>query len=177
MGKIQHRLYHCIVCDEEKSRRKFDARGRSRHICKDCYALPAEVRSEALRIDRLFWLIPKYPKSRDDWAIFEQYAAQYKDKESGQLAQSYLEENSSHYRSNIAAKKRKTDRINNIKNKKEMKELLEKIEVAIVTFTKDATAQVESGNKAAGTRARKASLELANLMKEFRKVSIEASKE
>jgi len=31
-------------------------------------------------------------------------------------------------------------------------------------------------NKAAGTRARKASLELEKLMKEFRKVSLEESK-
>ncbi len=57
-----------------------------------------------------------------------------------------------------------------------MKELLEKIEIAVAAFTKDATAQVESGNKAAGTRARKASLEVANLMKEFRKVSLDESK-
>ena len=35
---------------------------------------------------------------------------------------------------------------------------------------------VEKGNKAAGTRARKAALELSKLMKEFRKVSVEASK-
>ena len=39
-----------------------------------------------------------------------------------------------------------------------------------------AALQVEKGNKAAGTRARKASLELEKLMKEFRKVSVEAAK-
>ena len=44
------------------------------------------------------------------------------------------------------------------------------------TFSKDAALQVEKGNKAAGTRARKASLELEKLMKEFRKVSVEAGK-
>lgn len=43
-------------------------------------------------------------------------------------------------------------------------------------FQKDATAQVESGNKAADTRARKASLEIEKALKEFRKVSVEASK-
>ncbi|MBR2437587.1 MAG: histone H1, partial [Bacteroidales bacterium] len=32
------------------------------------------------------------------------------------------------------------------------------------------------GNKAAGPRARKSALELGKMMKEFRKVSIEASK-
>ncbi|CDN31790.1 hypothetical protein BN938_1840 [Mucinivorans hirudinis] len=57
-----------------------------------------------------------------------------------------------------------------------MKELLEKIEAAYAAFKTDATAQAENGNKAAGTRARKASLELEKLMKEFRKTSIEASK-
>lgn len=56
-----------------------------------------------------------------------------------------------------------------------MKELLEKIEVAMTSFTKDATAQLD-GNKAAGARARKVSLEIAALMKEFRKISIEDSK-
>lgn len=57
-----------------------------------------------------------------------------------------------------------------------MKELVEKIDAAIKEFSTNATAQVESGNKAAGTRARKASLELEKLLKEFRKVSIETSK-
>lgn len=43
-------------------------------------------------------------------------------------------------------------------------------------FAKDAEALVAAGNKAAGARARKVSLELEKLTKEFRKVSIEASK-
>ena len=43
-------------------------------------------------------------------------------------------------------------------------------------FVKDAEAQVEKGNKAAGTRARKASLELTKLFKEFRKQSIDSAK-
>ena len=57
-----------------------------------------------------------------------------------------------------------------------MKELVDKINVAIGEFSTNANAQVENGNKAAGTRARKASLELEKLMKEFRKASIEAAK-
>ena len=36
--------------------------------------------------------------------------------------------------------------------------------------------QVEKNNKAAGTRARKAALELTKLLKEFRKVSVEEAK-
>ena len=43
-------------------------------------------------------------------------------------------------------------------------------------FCKDADAQMLKGNKAAGTRARKSALELSKMMKEFRKLSIEASK-
>ena len=57
-----------------------------------------------------------------------------------------------------------------------MKELVAKINEAFEAFAKDAALQVEKGNKAAGTRARKASLELEKLMKEFRKVSVEDGK-
>lgn len=57
-----------------------------------------------------------------------------------------------------------------------MKELVVKINEAFEAFSKDAELQVEKGNKAAGTRARKASLVLEKLMKEFRKVSVEAGK-
>ena len=54
-----------------------------------------------------------------------------------------------------------------------MKELVEKIATLVAEFNKDANAQIENGNKAAGTRARKASLEIEKAMKEFRKVSLE----
>lgn len=57
-----------------------------------------------------------------------------------------------------------------------MKELLSELEAAMAAFVKDATANVESGNKAAGTRARKVSLEIEKKMKQFRKESIDASK-
>lgn len=57
-----------------------------------------------------------------------------------------------------------------------MEELMAKINASIEAFTTDANLQVEKGNKAAGTRARKASLELEKMLKEFRKKSIEASK-
>ena len=57
-----------------------------------------------------------------------------------------------------------------------MKELVEQIQELYAAFATDAALQVEKGNKAAGTRARKASLELEKLMKEFRKVSLEAAK-
>ncbi len=57
-----------------------------------------------------------------------------------------------------------------------MKNLADQIGALYATFEKEAKAHVENGNKAAGTRARKASLELEKLMKQFRKDSIEASK-
>lgn len=43
-------------------------------------------------------------------------------------------------------------------------------------FAENADLQVEKSNKAAGMRARKASLELEKLLKAFRKVSLEDSK-
>ncbi|MBR4037672.1 MAG: histone H1 [Tidjanibacter sp.] len=57
-----------------------------------------------------------------------------------------------------------------------MKQLVEKINEQIAVFQKNAELQVEKGNKAAGTRARKAALEVSKLMKEFRKASVEAAK-
>ncbi len=57
-----------------------------------------------------------------------------------------------------------------------MKELVEKIQAEYQNFAVNAEAQVTKNNKAAGTRARKAALELSKLMKEFRKVSVEAAK-
>lgn len=57
-----------------------------------------------------------------------------------------------------------------------MKELVEQIAAAYEAFAKDASAQAENGNKAAGARARKVSLEIEKVMKAFRKVSLEAAK-
>ncbi len=57
-----------------------------------------------------------------------------------------------------------------------MNELIAKIKEISDALLADAALQAEKGNKAAGTRARKASLELEKVLKEFRKVSLEASK-
>lgn len=57
-----------------------------------------------------------------------------------------------------------------------MKELIEKINAEFETFSTESTSLSEKGVKAAGARARKATLELEKLLKEFRKVSIEESK-
>lgn len=57
-----------------------------------------------------------------------------------------------------------------------MEQLIKEIGVKYEEFLKDATLQVNNNNKAAGVRARKATLDLEKLLKEFRKVSLEASK-
>ncbi|MFP3596845.1 histone H1 [Chryseobacterium sp. SIMBA_029] len=57
-----------------------------------------------------------------------------------------------------------------------MKELIEQIKAEFEKFKTDADLQVEKGNKAAGTRARKSALELSKLCKDFRKISVEEAK-
>lgn len=57
-----------------------------------------------------------------------------------------------------------------------MKDLIEKINAEFATFKTESESLTEKGVKAAGARARKATLELEKLLKEFRKVSVEESK-
>ncbi len=57
-----------------------------------------------------------------------------------------------------------------------IEQLLKEIRQASEALLTDGTLQSERGNKAAGIRARKASLELERLTKAFRKASIEADK-
>ncbi|MCQ2975981.1 MAG: histone H1 [Bacteroidales bacterium] len=57
-----------------------------------------------------------------------------------------------------------------------MEELVNQLKEKFEAFAKEADAQVSAGNKAAGQRARKISLEIEKLTKEFRKVSIDAAK-
>ena len=57
-----------------------------------------------------------------------------------------------------------------------MNELIAKIKELNAALVSDAELKVAKGNKAAGTRARKDSLELEKVLKEFRKVSLEESK-
>ncbi|TRW25373.1 histone H1 [Flavobacterium zepuense] len=56
-----------------------------------------------------------------------------------------------------------------------MNELIEKINAGIEAFQKESQAHL-GGTKAAGARARKSTLELEKLFKEYRKVSIEEGK-
>ena len=57
-----------------------------------------------------------------------------------------------------------------------MEKLVKQIEESFSAFLEDANAQITKGNKAAGTRARKASLEMEKMLKEFRKQSLDNSK-
>jgi len=57
-----------------------------------------------------------------------------------------------------------------------MKELVEKIKAEYADFIQNADAQVEKGNKAAGGRARKISLELGKDLLKFRQESVKAAK-
>ncbi|MDR1743849.1 MAG: histone H1 [Dysgonamonadaceae bacterium] len=57
-----------------------------------------------------------------------------------------------------------------------MQKLLTSIKEQISLFEENAALQAEKNNKAAGGRARKASLELEKLLKTFRKVSLDASR-
>ena len=65
----------------------------------------------------------------------------------------------------------------NLLKKIEMENLVEQIENVFSAFLGDANAQIVKGNKAAGTRARKASLEMEKMLKEFRKQSLDAAKQ
>lgn len=56
-----------------------------------------------------------------------------------------------------------------------MKQLIEQIEKKMDAFKANASSQQEKGNKAAGLRARRISLDLEPLLKRFRKLSLAAS--
>jgi hypothetical protein len=57
-----------------------------------------------------------------------------------------------------------------------MKELVAKINAEFEAFTVETESLIDKGVKAAGARARKSTLEMEKLLKEFRKLSIEESK-
>lgn len=54
-----------------------------------------------------------------------------------------------------------------------MEKILQDIYASFESFKKDSIANIEKGNKAAGTRARKTSNELAKMLKAYRAFSIE----
>lgn len=58
-----------------------------------------------------------------------------------------------------------------------MKELIEQLEQKTADLFRDAHSQLDKGNKAAGLRARRISLEMESLLKQFRKMSLEIANE
>lgn len=57
-----------------------------------------------------------------------------------------------------------------------MKELFDNIQCKMIELSKDMNDNVKNGNKAAGVRARKSTLELEKLFKRYRKLSVKAAK-
>ena len=59
----------------------------------------------------------------------------------------------------------------------DMRELIEQLEQSTADLFRDARSQLDKGNKAAGLRARRTSLEVEPLLKQFRKMSLEIANE
>ena len=57
-----------------------------------------------------------------------------------------------------------------------MKELFGNIQSKMAELTKDMERNVQEGNKAAGVRARRTTLEMEKMFKQYRKLSIESAK-
>ena len=56
-----------------------------------------------------------------------------------------------------------------------MKELIEQLEPKMMALLQNAKSQMEKGNKATGLRARRISLDIEPMLKQFRKLSLSAS--
>ena len=56
-----------------------------------------------------------------------------------------------------------------------MKELIEQLEPKMMALLQNAKSQMEKGKKAAGLRARRISLDIEPMLKQFRKLSLSAS--
>lgn len=84
--------HYCKICGERKANEKFNDKGHAVHICKQCQSLPAEIQTDLRRVRDVERLLGKYPLSRQDWELLEKYAKKYADKESGQFAQSILDD-------------------------------------------------------------------------------------
>lgn len=90
--KKKHSGHYCKVCGERKANEKFTGKGHARHICKECQSLPDDVKADMIRCNDVMRLFGKYPFSRKDWKLLEKYAKKYAKLESGQLAQSILDD-------------------------------------------------------------------------------------
>lgn len=89
--KKKQQGHYCRICGEYKANEKFSGKGHTHHICKQCQSLPKDVQADMVRCNEVERAAFKFPMSRQDWELLERYAAKYKDKESGQLAQDMLD--------------------------------------------------------------------------------------
>ena len=92
--KKKHSGHYCKICGCRKSNEQFSGNGHAAHVCKECQSLPKEEQADLMRCNEVERAAFKYPMSRQDWELLEKYAKKYKDKESGQFAQSLLDEKS-----------------------------------------------------------------------------------
>ena len=92
MAKKKQQGHYCKICGERKANEKFTGRGHAVHICKVCQSLPTEVQADMRRIGDVERVAFKYPLSRQDWELLEKYAKRFANKESGQFAQSILDD-------------------------------------------------------------------------------------
>lgn len=90
--KKKHDGHYCKICGEYKANEKFSGKGHAKHICKECWSLPDDVKADMMRCNDVERLFGKYPFSRQDWEMLEKYAKKYAGKESGQFAQSILDD-------------------------------------------------------------------------------------
>lgn len=90
--KKKQQGHYCKICGERKANEKFSGKGHALHICKACQSLPAEVQTDMKRIRDVERIFGKYSLSRQDWELLEKYSKKYADKESGQFAQSILDD-------------------------------------------------------------------------------------
>lgn len=84
--------HYCKICGERKANERFSGKGHAVHICKECQSLPTEIQTDMRRIRDVERVLGKYPLSRQDWELLEKYSKKYADKESGQFAQSILDD-------------------------------------------------------------------------------------
>lgn len=89
--KKKQQGHYCRICGEYKANENFSGKGHTHHICKQCQSLPKDVQADMVRCNEVERAAFKFPMSRQDWELLERYAAKYKDKESGQLAQDMLD--------------------------------------------------------------------------------------
>lgn len=95
MSKKKLPGHYCKICGERKANEKFSGKGHTKHICKECDALPQEKQNEMQYINRILGLAGKYPRSKADWEFLRKHARSTKYPEAAELAKDILGWNTS----------------------------------------------------------------------------------